>query len=230
MKTVQFLFLSLIVIVFNGCKEVDDDNEAEKFNYGSLNYNGFVYRTIVIGNQEWTVDNLRTTAYNDGSPILKVVDGTLWTENKTGAFCAYSNDEANVTQFGYLYNWYAVNSGKLAPSTGNWRVPTDADWTKLIDFAGKDSLAGEKLKSETWPYELVKGKDEFGFNGLPGGFRDAAFVGFFDLIMMSGYYWCSTAATEFNAWVRVLRYDKKGIERNAMSFGTGYSVRLVRDR
>ena len=37
-----------------------------------------VYDTIVIGTQEWTVENLRTTKYNDGTSIPHVTNGAAW--------------------------------------------------------------------------------------------------------------------------------------------------------
>ena len=93
---------------------------------------GNVYTTVKIGNQIWTVENLRTTKYNDGTPIPNVKDDAEWSKLKTGAYC-YSSDEAqNIEREGALYNWYAVNDGKLAPE--GWRVPTDEDWDTLKSF------------------------------------------------------------------------------------------------
>jgi methyl-accepting chemotaxis protein len=37
-----------------------------------------------------------------------------------------------VATYGRLYNWYAVNTGKLAPV--GWHVPTDDDWTILENY------------------------------------------------------------------------------------------------
>jgi uncharacterized protein (TIGR02145 family) len=46
--------------------------------------------------------------------------------------------------YGRLYNWYAVNTGKLCPS--GWHVPTDREWGSLIITLGGQNEAGGVLK------------------------------------------------------------------------------------
>src|SRR5574344_55140 len=82
---------------------------------------GNVYHTITIGTQTWMVENLKVSKYNDGTAIPNVTDATAWAALTTGAYCDYNNDVANGTKYGHLYNWYAVNTGKLAPS--GWHGP-----------------------------------------------------------------------------------------------------------
>ena len=78
---------------------------------------GNVYPTIVIGKQEWMVLNLKTTTYNDGTPIPNVADGPTWANLVTDAYAWYDNDAvANEALYGALYNWYAVDTGKLCPA------------------------------------------------------------------------------------------------------------------
>lgn len=61
-------------------------------------------------------ENLKTTRYKDGSAIPNVTDSDTWAGLSTGAYCNYENLESNVDTYGRLYNWYAVNAGKLAPA------------------------------------------------------------------------------------------------------------------
>ena len=48
---------------------------------------GNVYHTVKIGHQVWTVENLRTTRYNDGSAIPHVTDSAEWATITTSGYC-----------------------------------------------------------------------------------------------------------------------------------------------
>jgi len=94
---------------------------------------GNTYDAVVIRNQLWTVENLKTTKYQNGTNIPNVTDNNTWARLTTGAYCWYDNDyNAWGVHYGALYNWYAVDNG-LVDNNG-YRVPSDADWTKLTDY------------------------------------------------------------------------------------------------
>lgn len=76
------------------------------------------YTTVTIGTQVWMVENLKTTKYNDGTAIPNVTDDSSWSALTTGAYCSCNNDTSNVSKYGVLYNWYAVNTSKLALLAG----------------------------------------------------------------------------------------------------------------
>lgn len=193
---------------------------------GTLTYNGVTYKTVSIGTQEWTVENLKTSTYNDGTPITKVTDPSAWNEIKTGAFCAYNNNESTAATNGYLYNWFAVFTGKLAPATGGWRIPTDADWTKLTDFLG--SNAGTKLKAKSGWTAPGNGTDDFGFSALPGGYCDGN--GSFSYLGYAGYWWSSTSFDSNTDWCRFMNSDDASVYRSTFNKKYGFSIRLVRDK
>ena len=54
---------------------------------------GNVYNTVQIGNQVWMKQNLKTSRYNDSMDIPNVVNGDVWTNLITGAWCYYDNNE-----------------------------------------------------------------------------------------------------------------------------------------
>ena len=74
---------------------------------------GKVYHTICIGTQEWLSENLKETKYRDGSFILEITDNTAWTNDTTGALCAYNNDWSNVCTEGTT----TTTTTTIAPTT-----------------------------------------------------------------------------------------------------------------
>src|SRR5271157_74086 len=118
------------------------DNAAGRISKNTVtDIDGNVYHTINIGTQEWLAENLRTTRYSDGSPIPLVTDSLTWGKLITPGYCWYNNDSATFGRtYGALYNWHAVNTKKLAPK--GWHVPSDSEWTILINFLGGEDVAG----------------------------------------------------------------------------------------
>ena len=205
---------------------------------------GNVYTTIKIGNQMWTVENLRATKYNDGSPIPLVSETSEWNERFSPAYCWYENDINNKAKYGALYNWHVVNTGTLAPI--GWHIPTDADWTELEEYliangynwdgTTTDNKIGQSLAAKTdWSYSNKEGKvgNEFeadnrtGFLALPGGYRAPS--GIFNFKRDFGYWWSSTECDTSSAFNRYLFYAHALLYREIGSKSCGFSVRLVRD-
>jgi uncharacterized protein (TIGR02145 family) len=113
---------------------------------------GFLYHAVYVGNQIWTLENLRTTKYNDGTTIPGVINviqpgtvlapgyvkpaGTIfaaeWSKMDTAAYCVYNNSAGNKSTYGLIYNWHDVNKGKLAPP--GWHISTDADWVTMQNW------------------------------------------------------------------------------------------------
>lgn len=188
---------------------------------------GNEYRTVKIGKQIWMVENLKVTKYNDGTPIPNVTDDAAWTSLTTPGYCWYNNDISNKNPYGALYNWYAVNTGKLAPQ--GWHVPTDADWTTLATFIGGRN-AGGKLKevgTTHWLSPNTEATNETSFTALPGGYR---YIGF-SSINSAGYYLSTTQATNTVAngksWYLFNNSNFLSDHSNGKSYG--YSVRCVKD-
>ena len=105
---------------------------------------GNVYKTIKIGNQTWMAENLRTTKLNDGQPISYKPVASDWAYTITPSYCWPNNDTVNKGNYGALYNWYAVDTGKLAPI--GWHVPTDEELKALSDYLGGEKVAGTRLR------------------------------------------------------------------------------------
>ena len=108
-------------------------------------------QTVTIGSQVWMTKNLDVATFRNGDPIPEAKSNEEWEkagENKQPAWCYYNNDPANGAKYGKLYNWYAVNDSRgLAPV--GYHIPSDAEWTKLTDFLGGESVARTKMKSKS---------------------------------------------------------------------------------
>jgi len=122
-------------------------------------------------------ENLKTTRLNDGTLIPFVPEDKLWLGLKTPALCWYdevpfAGDPVKyISTYGLLYNWYAVNTGKLCPD--GWHVPSADEWEELEEFLGAD-LAGLKMKetgTQHWTSTAPEVTNESGFTALPGGGR-----------------------------------------------------------
>ena len=198
-----------------------------------------VYTTITIGTQVWMGENLKTTKYNNGTSIPLVGDANTWINLYTPGFCWYNNDAGNYSSnYGALYNWYAVNMGKLCPA--GWHVPTDVEWHTLMLFldvnttynSGIESLiAGGKLKetgTTHWISPNYGATKESGFSALPGGCRGTNGV-FTGTMGYSSYWWLATEGTTTLAWSRNLSYLDAKVYYLIYPKIYGFSVRCLRD-
>ena len=57
-----------------------------------VDIDGNSYDTVVIGTQEWTVQNFKCTRLNDGTAIPEVTDNFAWDALVTPGRCWYLND------------------------------------------------------------------------------------------------------------------------------------------
>jgi uncharacterized protein (TIGR02145 family) len=203
---------------------------------------GNVYQTLVIGNQEWLVENLKVTYYRNGDPIPNITDNSEWTEFSTGAYCFYDNSAFNSEIYGALYNWYAVYDARgLAPQ--GWRVPSDNDIKQLEmylgmseseanDTGGRGTNEGCKLAGgyDLWQNGDLRNNSEFdtsGFSFLPGGYR-YYFNGVFFSLGDRSYIWSSSESSISNAWDRYLHSHTTSVYRDNHDKRFGFSVRCVK--
>ena len=216
-----------------------------------IDIDGNVYYTIEIGTQEWMISNLRTTRYNDGSPIPMITNDTAWTKLITPGYCYYNNitDIDSIKRYGALYNWYAIEPGdqrKIAPS--GWHVPTRGDFDTLKNylitngFNWDGTTEGNKIAKSLasnagWEEPDTGigsvGKDlsknnRSGFTAFPSGYR-FFFYGDFCGIGRYTHWWSSTSNTETWAWVGFISYEYVGFGISVNNKRAGDSVRLIRD-
>jgi uncharacterized protein (TIGR02145 family) len=225
LSIISFLFLGFLLTFNTGCSKTED------LAVTVTDLDGNVYHTVTIGTQIWMVENLRTTKYNDGTAIPLVTGNTAWTELSSPGYCWYKNDASTYKNtYGALYNWYAVGTGKLAPT--GWHIPTDAEWATLITFLGGESIAGNKLKETgtvNWLTSYTSGTNETGFTALPGGYR-SPLDGMYGGIGSGGNFWSSTLkVNSIFAYDTFMAYDSPKASKSGNVKEFGQSVRCIRD-
>ncbi len=216
---ILLMFCVLCVSVFaETLKTVDEKKKpGDKFGEFTDARDGKVYKTVKIGNQVWMAENL---AY------------------KTESGCwAYDDDENNVKNYGYLYDWETACS--VCPE--GWHLPSDEEWKQLEMALGMSRSEADKSKSKKYRGRSVgskmkntsgweengNGTNSSGFTGLPGGWRNKD--GNFYRIGSNGSWWSSSEASSDDAWQRLLSCGGADVGRYDGNRRSAFSVRCVRD-
>ena len=193
-------------------------------------YDGNVYKTVIIGEQIWMLENLKVTHYRNGTPIRNIYDNNKWSNAIDGAYCMVGNDSVEYKKiFGVLYNYYAVvNENKLSPK--GWHIPTEQECMILFNYLGGVDVAGEKIKDNSlklWKVKNPNATNESGYSGLPAGGRGR--LGFAGEVGYYATWWSSTSYDSLYAWHWGLYPEKKAIRYNAGHKASGFSIRCIRD-
>jgi len=220
-------------------------NSSDYPNCGTVtDVDGNIYKTVTIGTQCWIRENLKTTKYNDGTSIPNITGEWAWIALTTGAYSWFDNLKDAYGIYGILYNWYSINTGKLAPK--GWHVPSDSEWTILTDYltlngygyggSGTD-IAKSLASTSLWEGNNTEGNtgndrssnNSSGFSAFPGASRDM--FGNCLAIDLGGYWWSSTstAVSAQAAWYRCIYTNKNDVGRYSGSTRCGFSVRCVKD-
>ncbi|KMQ51515.1 cell wall/surface repeat-containing protein [Chitinispirillum alkaliphilum] len=203
-----------------------------------------VYATVRIGDQIWTVENLRTTSYICGTEISHVEDSAQWINlDNEPAYCFFDNTKKEdlKRKYGALYNgWVVADSNSKSLANDGWRVASEEDWNNLAQYLGGYNVAGHAMKSESgwlWSpgpgqWSGSNGSNESGWAGFPGGYRMKSFFihNAYARIGYMGFWW--SAITDFEEpaaqFVR-LESNNSHLNTGLMPINAGLSIRLIRD-
>ena len=215
----------------------------------SMSFDGYTYDLVVIGNQCWFSENLRSDNYADGTSIVSGETSYSWGVMNDGDQCVYGEGNANVlggnddevenlSNYGRLYSGAAVlYSGGLCPS--GWHVPSDDDWmtlelelgmdaSQLVYLDWRGTTEGKKMKASYSDIPGWNGTNLSGFSALPGGYRNTN--GEFKDEGGWGRFWSSsTSGTSGSLFWRGLYDQSDEIFRNYFSPSYAYSVRCLKD-
>ena len=200
-----------------------------------LEYQGYDYETVQIGEQCWFAENLRAENYRNGDVIETGLGSAQWMSTQSGALELI--DESGEV----LYNWHVCNDNRGVCPT-NWVVASDEDWLQLELFLGMplDELStwgsgrgyaegtGTMLKSFSW-----NGTNDVGFNVRPIGLytgdvlpynagSKALFWSSSPYIGGAGYNLDTGVGREFDT-------VDDGIDRTAAYPYFGCSIRCIKD-
>ena len=194
-----------------------------------LDYDGNQYSYVTIGTQQWLLQNLKTTHYNDGTPIPNLTADGDWIADTTGAYCWYNNDVSFKTEYGAFYNWYAAtNAHNLAPT--GWQVPSYNDWVTLYTYLGGSTVAGGKMKEvglAHWTNPNIGASNESGFTAIAGGERQASSANMGAL----AEWWCTNQGlfpTEGRAFLINHNDSFLAAASTELKF-YGFNIRCMRD-
>jgi uncharacterized protein (TIGR02145 family) len=195
--------------------------------YGYLtDQDGHLYKTISIGTQVWMAENLNTGHYSNGDTIPVMPNFNSWAAISYGICHWYDLDSANNNcPYGRLYNWYTIVDPRNVCPVG-WHVPTDNEWTILVDYLGGEELAGGRMKTVGNQYwDLALGFNSSGFSALPSGFTN----GIFQDIRRTASWWSSTPNSSTNAWSRGVYYYTNVSARGYSDMNHGNAIRCLKN-
>jgi uncharacterized protein (TIGR02145 family) len=148
MKRIHFslLLVATTLLLLNSCKQEDVFKEGGKSAGTVTDIDGNTYDCIKIGNQTWTVQNLKVKRFNNGDAIDTTmtyiykrpnglrppIDVNVFLDSIPS--CQFYMDLSNkYSIYGRYYNTKVItDSRNIAPA--GWHVATDEDWAELENF------------------------------------------------------------------------------------------------
>ena len=186
-------------------------------------FDGNIYHTVVIGNQLWLRENLKSLHYADGTQVPDAV--------------SYNNSDSLASIYGLLYTWQAaMKNSTAAGSQGvcpeGCHLPSHDEWTELETFLGGFEIAGGKMKETGtghWNTPNTGATNSSGFTALPGGEYDAHQFMKFNLLKEYAVFWTSTEVNGSLAKERYLSYDNAQCLPYNWYKNMKYSIRCIKD-
>ena len=256
--TILLAFAVVFLTCFTSCEKSKHQKGTYKIIKDAVtDIDGNHYDGVQIGEQIWTIQNINTTRYADGTEIpLTTLSAEDYHLHIDSAYrWAPQNVNRNVDKFGWLYSWPAIirdgNGSESNPSgvqgicPNGWHVPSDAEWTELTDYVSKDKkmccqraefAIAKALAAQTdWSKAYDKcdigynlsENNATGFSALPAG--DANFDYDYRPLGTWGFFWTATYDSGNNSYRRCFCSENDNVDRSTASLGAGYSVRCVKD-
>jgi uncharacterized protein (TIGR02145 family) len=211
----------------------------------AIDGDGYKYKTVLLGNQVWMAENLRTSRYSNGDLI-----GTTVTPLDTVNILVepkyqwpYNGNELNTSTYGRLYTWWAATDARNICPTG-YHLPSSYEWDELqyyledngYGYGGNGSEIAKSMASTIgWNVDATYAanigynpstNNSSGFNALPAGYRETWTSTFIEL-GNSTYWWTSSAGEGVE--VIGLTYNDSYLLWTSHDESNGFSIRCVQD-
>lgn len=219
-----------------------------------FDYDGNAYSTVVMGNQCWMRENLRTTHTSMGV----LIDDYAYPDHPYSN-PGTTNDMSLVAPYGLLYNWNAMMNGAASSNAvpsgvqgicpDGWHLPSDREWKQLEVFAGMDpvevndsgyrsNMAITLCDTLGWlPSDVLYApgnmgapyRNVTGFSARPAGVSDDQMASWFGECT---FFWTASTITVGGTtgyWYRSIWNNAHTIVRDISWPHMRFSVRCVRD-
>lgn len=230
---------------FGGCSS---NYSLEPCSGNTLEYNGYEYVIVEIGNQWWFAENLKSAFYSNGDPIPGDLSGSDWNianygaqavHGEIGAGCSNGmeffdscNPDSSLAYFGRLYNHFAVADSRGLCPVG-WHVSSNDDWNILESFVASEGFNGEEaselIEPVWWGCNEI-GSNSFDFNAELGGSR--TLTNNLGTTGAGGFWWTSSLSPNGGGEYALGRFMlcwQPEITQNGWLRTYGYSIRCVKD-
>ncbi len=196
-----------------------------------------IYNTVLIGDQVWMAENLNTRRYNDDTAIPNITGNANWAAATSAGYSYYMDNVTYGATYGALYNFWAINTGRLCPT--GWRVASDNDFKTLEMELGmtqgqadgvyeRGTDQGVQMKTPTgWNPGGIAGTNSSGFSAVPGGYRFYE-TGLSTAMGAVASFGTSTSHSATSYIYRQLWYNTATVYRVDVPYAAGFSVRCVK--
>lgn len=203
-------------------------------------FDGNIYKTVIIGSQIWMAENLKVTHFADGTAIQNITDADSWKNlgdnNTDKAYCFY--DFASSSEYGALYTWAAAMNGSDASKTNpsgvqgvcpnGWHMPSIVEWDEMINSLGGRFEAGGPLKetgTDHWK-DATGATNTTGFSAFGGGY---CYSGVFTALKVKGIWWSTEDVYGTNGYYKQMGSGSNEVSQKFNPKSDGLSVRCVKD-
>ena len=242
MKTLQQTALVIAMLMAAGILYAQEIR-----NCGTVkDIDGNEYQTVMLGEECWMRENLRTLHYADGRDITPIPE-------------APNNDPLNIARYGCLYTWHSAldkaepteeTDGRVqGPCPDGWLMPANFEWMGVEDFVGyKDyyrcgtdvnNVAKAMATNEGWQFDfLTKGaacciiedvstNNATGFSVLPAG---SVWNGQAEGFGTNAGFWTCSDGSPDTSPIHRFYYTNATVEINCTPKEAFYSLRCVKNR